>query len=202
VRSAVPPDGPCERGATAVEFSLVATAFLLLVIGLMDLTMSLFSVNAVTSASRDGARAAAAWKGTDPSATADCPGISTMTFGADGDATEARRILCFTLDKVYMSGTNEVRARIQFEDSDGLPLSRGSVVPSQSAFAVVCVQARFRSVSGLLAPLLNSRVQSTSARMRLEESAPLRSTTGSVINPRTFNIAEGGQPLFDPNKPC
>jgi Flp pilus assembly protein TadG len=47
-----------ERGATVVEFAFVATAFLLLLIGIMDFGRWLFTLNAVAEATRWGARLA------------------------------------------------------------------------------------------------------------------------------------------------
>jgi TadE-like protein len=192
-----------ERGAASVEFALVALIFFTIVVGLMDLTMALFSMNSVSTASRDGARAAATWKGTDVSATASCPQASSMTFGADGNEVEARRILCFTGSRVYLIGQDRVRVRIQFEDADGNPLPKGVLQPDpQSTFVVVCTQVRYRSISGLLAPLLNDRIQASSARMRLEASPAELDASGAVVNARTFDIASGGNQLFDSTRPC
>ncbi len=195
--------GEREGGAASVEFALVAMIFFTLVVGLMDLTMALFSMNSVSTASRDGARAAAAWKGTDLSATSSCSQASSMSFGADGNAAEARRILCFAGSRVYLIGEDRVRVRVQFEDADGLPLAKGVLQPApQSTFVVVCTQVRYRSISGLLAPLLNSRIQASSARMRLEESPAERDASGAVVNARTFDIASGGHQMFDSTRPC
>jgi Flp pilus assembly pilin Flp len=192
-----------ERGAASVEFALVALIFFTIVVGLMDLTMALFSMNSVSTASRDGARAAAAWKGTDPSAASSCSQTSSASFEDEGNEVEARRILCFTGSRVYLIGADRVRVRIQFEDGDGLEVEQGELLPDpQSTFVVVCTQVRYKSISGLLSPLLNNRIQASSARMRLEASPPELDASGVVVNPRTFDIPAGGQQLFDPSRPC
>ena len=48
-----------ESGAVAVEFALVAPVFFLLVFGIVDFSRAFYTLNAVSSAVREGARTAA-----------------------------------------------------------------------------------------------------------------------------------------------
>lgn len=51
-----------ENGAVAVEFALIAPVFLLLCFGIVDFSRAYYTLNAVSSAVREGARAAAVFK--------------------------------------------------------------------------------------------------------------------------------------------
>ena len=51
--------GRDERGAVAVEFALIAPIFLLIVFGMVDFSRAFYTLNAVSSAVREGARTAA-----------------------------------------------------------------------------------------------------------------------------------------------
>jgi len=48
---------PSEKGATAVEFAIVASLFLSLVFGIIEFSILMFDQHVLTNASREGARA-------------------------------------------------------------------------------------------------------------------------------------------------
>ncbi len=47
-----------ERGQTLVEFAVVALAFLLMMVGILDLGRAVYAYNAIANAAREGARCA------------------------------------------------------------------------------------------------------------------------------------------------
>ena len=64
--------GRGEEGAVAVEFALILPILVFLVLGAMDLGHRFYMQNLITNASREGARYAAKYTGTnaDPTSTA------------------------------------------------------------------------------------------------------------------------------------
>ena len=94
------PDGrlprrPRSRGQSLVEFALVLPLFLLLVMGIMDLGLAVFSYNSITNAAREGARLAivnqdtskVSAKATSQARIARSPTVTVAYYQANTDGT-------------------------------------------------------------------------------------------------------------------
>lgn len=83
------------RGQSLVEFALVLPLFLLLVFGIMDLGLAVFSYNSITNAAREGARLAivnqdatnVTTKATSQAAVARTPTVTVAYYQAKADGT-------------------------------------------------------------------------------------------------------------------
>jgi Flp pilus assembly protein TadG len=91
-----------SRGQGLVEFALVLPLFLLLVFGIMDLGLAVFSYNSITNAAREGARLAIVNQdGTNVSAkaksqarVAGAPTVTVAYYQANADGTPDTTTTC------------------------------------------------------------------------------------------------------------
>jgi Flp pilus assembly protein TadG len=86
---------PKARGQGLVEFALVLPLFLLLVFGIMDLGLAVFSYNSITNAAREGARLAivnqdatkVTTRATSQARVAGAPTVTVAYYQANADGT-------------------------------------------------------------------------------------------------------------------
>ena len=84
-----------SRGQSLVEFALVLPLFLLLVFGILDLGLAVFSYNSITNAAREGARLAivnqdtakVTTRSTSQAAIARTPTVTVAYYQAKADGT-------------------------------------------------------------------------------------------------------------------
>ena len=108
--------GRGEEGAVAVEFGIILPILLLLILGGMDLAHSYYIKHTITNASREGARYAAKYTGTDAAPTSDAvsdyiklpaPGLNynalnldTLTANTSYDGSFPNKIATVTVTAV------------------------------------------------------------------------------------------------------
>jgi Flp pilus assembly protein TadG len=144
-----------ERGAAAVEFAIVLTVLLLILLGIIDFGRLLFVSQAVKSASREGARVAAVrapWgatpAGTGTNSTSALPNSTLATAQAASSAANA------------LSGGGQVT----FVGTGGTaPSTAAGVCTAAGASVSVAVSARFQWLTpvGALPGLSSGGLQGT-----------------------------------------
>jgi Flp pilus assembly protein TadG len=156
-----------ERGASLVEFGIIALLLFTLLFGIAEFGISYDRYLAVRSGSREGARQGAVGTvGTDASC------------GINGSATTAnantQRLICLT------------KARTGLGNSTRVAINATNYVPGGDL--VVCVRYRLTSVTGLFGPLLDGRVVRSEIQIRVEEvvSPPIQTTAETEPNGGTF----------------
>lgn len=138
-----------SRGQGLVEFALVLPLFLLLVMGIMDLGLAVFSYNSITNAAREGARlaivnqdaASVTAKANSQARVAGAPTVTVAYYQANTDGTPDTSTTCpigattyigvGCLAVVTFSGTYEpitpIIGRVLF--SSGVTFTAKSVLP-------------------------------------------------------------------------
>jgi hypothetical protein len=188
-----------EGGASMVEFAIAASAFFLLLLGIIDFALTIFDVNAAAAGVREGSHAAGAYIGTTTAPTS-CPGLTNPTFAAhthtgadEEDDNEALRIICRTKLRMITTGGHRSRVQIRFEDPDGLPSDGVVTDPADNRYIVVCAQVQAQSITGAFTPLMDKITFITRSREQLEFT--------NIVD-GDFHIPAGGEPFFDTTKTC
>ena len=160
-----------EGGAALVEFALILPLLVTLVLGSVDIGFYLNDAGKLRSAVREaGRRAATAAYG-----STQCPsGVgqgNPASFTSSSRATETSKILCLTKLFAYESNLDaQIATRVVSFDSSGV-VQAGTDKPfTEENAVVICAQVQSRSRTGLLAPLLNSRVIQSRVVMRIAQT--------------------------------
>jgi TadE-like protein len=163
-----------ERGATAVEFSIIAGLFFAVILGTLDFSMSMFDLNGANFGTRAQARSASngEW-----SSTTTCD--LTLASGLLG--SDERALLCGAKSKTQIS-PERIRVRVRFEDPD-YP-EHENVKPQVGKSLVMCTMTTMRSISGVYAPLLKGKVLTSIARSRIERDLSTKWTTAGSTDER------------------
>ncbi|MCI0456602.1 MAG: pilus assembly protein [Gemmataceae bacterium] len=98
-----------RRGATLVEGAIVLSAFLLLILGVIDLGMGVLRYHVVAQAARAGARQAIVHGNQTPRATSSW-GPSTITVKGDDTSSEVSNAI-----RPYLTGLNPANVDIKVE---------------------------------------------------------------------------------------
>jgi TadE-like protein len=164
-----------ERGATAVEFSIIASLFFAVILGTLDFSMSMFDLNGANFGTRAQARSASngEW-----STVATCN--LTLTSGLLG--SDERALLCAVKSKTQLS-PERLRVQVRFEDPD-FPDPNKNVKPQVGKSLVICTMTAMRSISGVYAPLLKGKVLTSIARSRIERDLSTKWTTADSTDER------------------
>ncbi len=186
-----------------IEFAIAASAFFLILLGIIDFALTIFDVNAGAAGVREGTHSAGDYIGTNTTAPISCDGLSSTTFvhipahtGPEAeDDNEALRIICRTKIRMLTAGGGRSRVQIRFEDADGNPAPDGGLVvnPGQYTFIVICAQFQARSITGAFAPIMERITLMTRSRERLQFT--------NVVD-GDFHIPAGGETFFDTTKVC
>jgi hypothetical protein len=137
-----------ERGASIVEFALLAPVFVALVMGIIDFGMGLSDNLALRQGVREGARqAVVANFGTD---------VSCTVVGAS-PPTATRQLMCLTKERI---GGDEASLRVKVDVLG--TYQRGTSM-------LVCAQRPFVSTSGFFAAFTNGKQLRNKVRMRIED---------------------------------
>lgn len=119
---------PRQRGVTTVEFAIIGVVFFVVLFGVIEIGRALFVVNALTEATRRGARMAAVCPVGDPAPAS----VAVLDSGNGGSAV------------IY--GLTKENIEIQYLDSNGNVLPN----PTASFSSIDYVQAR---IVGFVLPL-------------------------------------------------
>jgi hypothetical protein len=139
-----------ERGASIVEFALVAPIFFLLVMGICEFGVGFSNNIALRQGVREGARQGAV---ANVGSNTSCPVTGTTPN------TDTKKLICLTKDRI---GLDETKTRVKVVLTG--PYQRGTSV-------IVCAQHKLNSVTGMFAPVLDDRELTTKVEMRIEETA-------------------------------
>jgi hypothetical protein len=151
-----------ERGASIVEFALLAPIFVALVMGIVDFGMGLSENLALRQGVREGARqAVVANFGTDTSCT--------VTGASPPTAT--RQLICLTKDRI---GGDESSLRVKVDVLG--TYQRGTTM-------LVCAQQPFESTTGFFAPFTSGKHLQSKIRMRVEDIVSTTFTDASETAP-------------------
>jgi Flp pilus assembly protein TadG len=154
-----------HRGATFLEFAMVAPALFLIVFGLMDFGLVYNTTLSLRQGVRDGARAAIVTNfGTDNGT-----GTSTCALTPSGGTGNAQvdSIICNTKARI---GLTNSRVRV------AVNIGPGGYVVGQPI--TVCAQIPLVSTTGLLRPFLNNKIATTKVQTLIETAASSPLPTG------------------------
>lgn len=137
------------RGAALIEFALVFPILILILFGTVDFGVVLLNINTTKQGTREGARQAVVSNfGSSTSCTATPSSISG----------EARQLICLVKNRIGLESV-DTRIKINFPNANQVGNS-----------ILVCAQYPMRSTTGLLGPVLNSRVIRAKVEMRIEKA--------------------------------
>ncbi len=145
-----------ERGASVVEFALIANILALLFVGIVDFGSIYSDQIAIRQGAREGARQVVKAKG--DTAAYSCSSLTTGDFSGGAQSARDRRIFCMVKDRVDLDDT-DVRVAIRFEG--------GSHAAGKSV--AVCVAYPAESLTGFFSALLNDKAITTRTQMRVEK---------------------------------
>jgi hypothetical protein len=145
-----------EGGAVLVEFALVAPLLFLLLFGIIDFSLVLFSYISVRQGTSAGAREAAV-VATNPPAGQSCP-------TAGGFTGEANNLICYTKSHIALD-PNKIRVSIWFSTTtcNGACYAAGDPV-------VVCTQYPASSTTRFFSSLLNNVILTSKVEVRIEST--------------------------------
>ena len=126
-----------ERGTTVAEFAVVALLFFTIIFGIIEFGRLLYTINALTDATRRGARYAVLHKGDDAGKTAVKNEVvygPNATYDKDGKATSAPLINGLTTDMVEVEYVGV--------DKDGDPKTTGDITAFGSNLGTATVRIK------------------------------------------------------------
>jgi Flp pilus assembly protein TadG len=149
-----------ETGAVLVEFALVAPLIFLLLFGIIDFSLLMFSYISVRQGTSAGAREVAVI-GTSPPAAQSC---TTAGSFAGIDNGEAQNMICYTKSHIGMNAAN-TRVSVWFNTTscNGACYAAGDPV-------VVCTQYPASSTTRFFSSLLNNIVLTSKVETRIEDT--------------------------------
>ncbi len=141
-------DASRERGAQLVEFALVVPVFLLMIMGIIDFSVTFDHYNAVRSGVSEGAR----------------QGVVADFSSSGCTGTSSEQLACLTRNRIGLDAS-DTKVKIAIPDgyAVGDPLR-------------VCAMYDVQSITGMFDVLLNDKVATSLIEMRLEkldDDAPL-----------------------------
>lgn len=175
-----------ERGASLVEFALIAPILFAVVFGIIDYGMLLSDTIGLRQGVREAARqATVAEFGSTTSCGASLSGTPT---------TEMRKLVCLTKARSDVSN-DAVRVAIRFDPAtSGLAAANAYPAGTGSAPAgpvgnglLVCSIAPQRSITGFYSPLMSGRYVRSKVVMRIEKSAGTAQTQTNETDPSGEN---------------
>jgi Flp pilus assembly protein TadG len=143
-----------EGGAVLVEFALVAPLLFLLLFGVIDFSLMMFSYISVRQGTSAGAREAAVI------ATSPPPNQTCTTAGTFSG--EANNLICYTKNHIGLAQSN-VRVSVWFSTTNGY--KAGDPV-------VVCTQYPASSTTRFFNSLLKNLVLTSKVEVRIESTDP------------------------------
>jgi Flp pilus assembly protein TadG len=180
-RSRTTTGGALERGAALVEGAIVIPVLLLIVFSMIDLSWAFYQYISVRQGVREGAREAAIttlpgdgnWASCSLAAGNNVPSSGGYTY-ANGGA-DFFDMMCYTKSRIGQGMGNQVRVSIAWAP---LPTNLGTAngkdwAPSTSPTAtdslIICAQYKVNSLSGVLSPILNGKVETSKTEIRIEQ---------------------------------
>jgi hypothetical protein len=158
-----------DRGATLVEFAIVAPLLFLLLLGVIEFGFVFNNYQSVRQGSREGARqAVVAQLGTTTSCgiTGTSPNVSTQ------------QLICLVKDRVGLG--DDTRVKVLLGSGPGYALG---------APLVVCAQNEIDGLTGLFDPFIDGRELRSKVQMRIEK---LATSPAPVIQAAEETAPSGG----------
>jgi hypothetical protein len=175
-----------ERGAVLVEFALVVPLLLLILFGIIDFSLVMFSDISVRQGTSEAAREAAVIA-TNPPAAQTCPTAGSF---AGVDNGEAQNLICYTKSHVGLDQAN-TRVSIWFATT-GCTGANGACYAA-GAPVIVCAQYPASSATHFFSKLLDKVVLTSKVEIRIEDTdvnfttpvqeTPLSSWPSSCMTP-------------------
>jgi hypothetical protein len=155
-----------ETGAVLVEFALVVPLLFLILFGIIDFSLVMFSYISVRQGTSAGAREAAVIGTTGLSAQS-----CTMAPLLGGSAsTDATNLLCYTKDHIGLDPT-KTRVSIWYNANCG-----NSVCYAAGDPVIICTQYPASSTTHFFSSLLNNIVLTSKVEIRIENPDPNMTT--------------------------
>ena len=146
------PSSDRERGATLVEFALIAPLFFLLVFAIIEFGFAFNDFQSIRQGVREGARQAVVR--TYGSTTGSCGLVGSSATGAP---LEVRKVMCKTKERIDIG--NDVRTFVRYTAADGTADDKGSVK--------VCAQRNVDPITGFI-PAIDGIPLQSKIEMRME----------------------------------
>ena len=166
-----------ETGAVLVEFALVVPLLFLILFGIIDFSLVMFSYISVRQGTSAGAREAAVI-GTTTLSAQSCTMAPLITSGVSTDATN---LLCYTKNHI---GLNPAKTRVSiWFSTTGCNSVSGQPQPcySPGVPVIVCTQYPASSTTHFFSSLLNNVVLTSKVEIRVENAdatmTPAQETT-------------------------
>ncbi|MEZ5382299.1 MAG: pilus assembly protein [Microthrixaceae bacterium] len=151
-----------DRGATLMEFAMVAPVLFILLFGIIDFGMVYSRQLAVRSATRQSTRSAVIGQfGGD---------TTCVMTGLTPSSNDALKELICAVKKDVPIDAAEVRVQVKFVDSNG----DGAADHTHYDDLMVCVQAQMHSTTGFFGPVLNKNAYKSRLTMLLEKAPDIR----------------------------
>ncbi len=175
-----------ERGASIVEFALVAPILFTVLFGIVDFGLLLSDDIGLQQGVREAARQASV---AEFGSTESCGATLTGT----GQTTEMRKLVCLTKARSDV-GSDRVRVAIRFDPaSSGLAAAAaypaGSGSPPVGNGIIVCAISPMRSATGFFSPVLDGRFMRSKVVMRIEKGAGTAQSPVQEVDPSGENWA-------------
>ena len=161
-----------ETGAVLVEFALVVPLLFLILFGIIDFSLVMFSYISVRQGTSAGAREAAVI-GTTGLTAQSCTMAPLLSGSASTDATN---LLCYTKNHI---GLDPAKARVSiWFSTTSCTTSTGQPQPCYSAGVpvIVCTQYPASSTTHFFSSLLNNIVLTSKVEIRIENPDPNMTT--------------------------
>ena len=143
-----------ERGATLVEFALIAPVLFLILFGIIEFGVVLNDFNSLRQGTRDAARQGVVGDvGT--TTCADLQGVS----GAGATSVPTLRLLCQAKTAIGITDRSKVRVKLLF--------GTGGYADRQPM--VLCAQYAPKSITGMFSPFIDNRRVKSKVQMRIEK---------------------------------
>ena len=137
-----------DRGASIVEFALLAPVFVLLVLGTVDFGVEISDNIALRQGAREGAR---------QGVVGNYGSNSSCTVTGATPPTATKQLMCLTKDRIG-GDESKVRVKVALVST----YQRGNSM-------LVCAQRSMESVSGLFSSFMSGRELKTKVEMRIED---------------------------------
>lgn len=171
--------GDGERGASIVEFALIAPLLFMVLFGIVDFGIILSEDIGIRQGVREGARQAtvAEW-----GSRTSCS-LNGHAAGSDA-SSEYKRLICLTKDRSDMPDS-KVRVAVRYVTPEGAIANypAGTDRPPVGGGLLVCATAPMESTTGFFNAILGDRNLRTSVVMRIERAADKQMSNTQEVDP-------------------
>ncbi|MET0727649.1 MAG: TadE/TadG family type IV pilus assembly protein [Acidimicrobiales bacterium] len=157
-----------DAGATLLEFAIVSVLLFALLFGIIEFGYQFNNYQAVRQGVREASRQGAVVRfGTDSAC-----GLTSLSGTPSADV---QKLMCLTKNQVGL-GDGATRVKVLLGDPDIAVQQSTGYVEGNSL--VVCAETRMSSLTGMFAPIVDSKVLKSKTTIRIEQDAPTAQRDG------------------------